>query len=111
MKKLNKKGMTIAELVVSFLLVGVAVVYFYNTVDTVYKVYSETRKDTKEFVEKDYAMRIIAAARKNSKTISYSDDLKKYGVDGATAESFKTCSGDTNFDCYKLGSSTLYFKK
>ena len=39
MKKLNNKGLTLVELIVSFALVSVAMLYFYQTVSTVSKLY------------------------------------------------------------------------
>lgn len=61
MKKLNKKGITIVELIVSFVLVTVAVTYFYQTIDTVHDLYVTATKDTQEYVDKTYAMRIVDA--------------------------------------------------
>lgn len=61
MKKLNKKGVTLIELIVSFALVATAVIYFYQTLSTVYDLYVTSRKETQEFVDKDYAMRIVDA--------------------------------------------------
>lgn len=59
MKRLNKKGITIVELIVSFVLVTVAVTYFYQTIDTVHDLYVTATKETQEYVDKTYAMRII----------------------------------------------------
>ena len=61
MKKLNKKGVTLIELIVSFALVSVAVGYFYQTLFTVKKLYSKSQKETQEFVDKTYALRIVDA--------------------------------------------------
>ena len=61
MLKLNKKGVTLIELIVSFALVATAVIYFYQTLSTVYDLYVTSRKETQEFVDKDYAMRIVDA--------------------------------------------------
>ena len=57
-KKLNKKGVTLVELIVSFMLVAVAIIYFYQTLYTVKKLYTESQKETNEFVKFNYAFRI-----------------------------------------------------
>lgn len=59
--KLNNKGLTLAELIVSFMLVSVAIVYFFQTLITVNKLYQTAREETNEFIEKDYALRIADA--------------------------------------------------
>ena len=61
MLKLNKKGVTLIELIVSFALVATAVIYFYQTLSTVYDLYVTSRKETQEYVDKDYAIRIVDA--------------------------------------------------
>lgn len=72
MKKINKKGVTIAELVVSFALVSVAVVYFYQTLSTVSELYATSRTETQEFVDKTYALRIADEVHKLSReTLKY----------------------------------------
>ena len=57
-KKLNNKGVTLIELIVSFMLVAVAIIYFYQTLYTVKKLYTESQKETNEFVKFNYAFRI-----------------------------------------------------
>lgn len=61
MKKLNNKGVTLVELIVSFAIVGVAIIYFFQTLYTVKVIYSDARKETQKFVDKDYALRIADA--------------------------------------------------
>ncbi len=61
MNKLNKKGVTLVELIVSFALVAVAVAYFFQTLYTVKKIYSKATKQSQEFVDKTYALRIADA--------------------------------------------------
>lgn len=58
-RNLNNKGVTLIELIVSFVLVAVAIIYFYQTLYTVKKLYGESQKDTKNFVDVNYAYRII----------------------------------------------------
>lgn len=81
-RKLSNKGITLIELIVSFALVGVAIIYFYQTLYTVKKLYSESQKETKEFVNVNYAYRII-------------DELNKT----CNQESCKLC--DDRFNNYK----------
>lgn len=61
MKKLNRKGVTLVELIVSFAIVGVAIIYFFQTLTTVNKLYYKAREETNKFVDKDYALRIANA--------------------------------------------------
>lgn len=58
MKK-NNKGVTLVELVVSFVLVSVAVIYFYQTLYTVKKLYTKSRNETNKFVEINYTFRLL----------------------------------------------------
>lgn len=78
-RKLSNKGITLIELIVSFTLVAIAIIYFYQTLYTVKKLYSESQNETKEFVDVNYAYRIIDELNKNNLT---SNDLcgkiKKY---------------------------------
>ncbi len=64
---LNNKGVTLIELIVSFVLVAVAIIYFYQTLYTVKKLYNESQKDTKNFVDVNYAYRIIDELNKKCK--------------------------------------------
>lgn len=59
MKKVNNKGITLIELIVSFALIGVSIIYFSQTLYTVKKVYATARDETNEFVAKDYALRLL----------------------------------------------------
>ena len=56
--KINKKGITLVELIVSFTLVSVAVIYFYQTLYTVKKIYVDARDNTNSFVEKSYKFKL-----------------------------------------------------
>ena len=60
MKKLNNKGVTLVELIVSFALVGVAIIYFFQTLYTVKKVYADARNETNNYINRDYALRILS---------------------------------------------------
>lgn len=82
MKKLNNKGVTLIELIVSFMLVSVAIIYFFQTLYTVKDVYSKARKETDEFVAKDYAMRILDAyLDKNGKDANLTSFCGDYKLD------------------------------
>lgn len=61
MKKLNKKGVTLIELIVSFAIVSVALIYFYQTIVDLHRMYKNSNKATDEFVNKDYALRVLDA--------------------------------------------------
>ena len=53
MKKINNKGVTLVELIVSFALVGVAIIYFFQTLYTVKKVYADARLETNYYIRKE----------------------------------------------------------
>lgn len=81
MKKINSKGLTLTELIVSFAIVAVAVVYFYQTLYTVRKLYKTAQDETQEYVDKNYAIRLVDAYIDKNGT----DDLSnlcgdKYGI-------------------------------
>ena len=59
MKKLNEKGLTLVELIVSFALVSVAMLYFYQTVSTVSKLYKRAKIQTNQFTESTYTLRLV----------------------------------------------------
>ncbi len=59
--KLNKKGITLIELIVSFAIVAVAIIYFFQTLYTVKTLYSKASGETNEYVMKDYGLRFADA--------------------------------------------------
>lgn len=63
--KIGKKGITLVELIVSFAIVGVAMLYFFQTLTTVSNLYETSKKETSEFIEKDYYLRILDAYLEN----------------------------------------------
>lgn len=69
-RKLNNKGITLIELIVSFTLVAIAIIYFYQTLYTVKNLYSESQNETKEFVDVNYAYRIIDELNKNNNNLN-----------------------------------------
>lgn len=82
MKKLNKKGVTLIELIVSFAIVSVALIYFYQTIVDLHRMYKNSNKATDEFVNKDYALRVLDAwATKSSlSTINASNICTNYNM-------------------------------
>jgi len=74
MKKLNNKGITLIELIVSFAIVGVAIIYFFQTLYTVKKVYNTARNETNDYVAVNYAFRIFDAALDNGMDL---DDFER----------------------------------
>lgn len=75
MKKLNKKGVTLIELIVSFAIVSIAMIYFYQTIVDLHRMYKNANKATDEFVNKDYALRVLDAwATKSSGNLSTIND-------------------------------------
>lgn len=61
MKKLNNKGMTLVELIVSFAIVTVAVVYFSQSLITTSKLFKNTKEETDEYVNEVYIYRTLEA--------------------------------------------------
>lgn len=59
MKKLNNKGMSLVELIVSFAIVTVAVVYFSQSLVTVTKIYRNAEQETNELVKETYHLRLL----------------------------------------------------
>lgn len=59
MKKLNNKGVTLVELIVSFAIVGVAIIYFFQTLYTVKKIYTSARNETNDYVNVTYDLKIL----------------------------------------------------
>ena len=73
MKKLNKKGVTLIELIVSFAIVSIAMIYFYQTIVDLHRMYKNSNKATDEFVNKDYALRVLDAYIKENGVTNLSD--------------------------------------
>lgn len=71
MRKMSNKGVTLVELIVSFAIVGVAIVYFYQTVSTVSKLYKTSKDDTNEYVNATYVLRLMDAYCNENTEIKY----------------------------------------
>ncbi len=105
MKKINNKGITLIELIVSFAIVGVAIIYFFQTLYTVKKVYNTARNETNNYVAVNYAFRIFDAALDNGIDI---DTFKsKFGIDveavdtSSNLQHYKLTINGTKKDFYK----------
>lgn len=78
MKKLNNKGMSLIEMIISFSLVCVAIVYFFETLFITNKIFRTTKEDTNNYVDVAYAFNIIEYCIKNN--ITSSEDLSPSSV-------------------------------
>ena len=65
--RLNSKGITLAELIVSFVIVAVAVIYFYQMLTSVTKMYSKARDGIDHSAKVNYAFRLLDEAEKQNK--------------------------------------------
>lgn len=61
-KKMNNKGVTLVELIVSFAIVSFAIIYFYQTLTTITKMYANARRDTTIAADVNYAFRLLDEA-------------------------------------------------
>ena len=98
----NKKGMTIAELIVSIVLVSVACIYFFQTIVVVNDLYKSTQEDTNLYLHKLYLLRLADA----QSSINASE-LKKYDLP-------KECAALIYYNAtekFACGSTYIYFKK
>lgn len=78
MKKLNNKGMSLVELIVSFAIVTVAVVYFSQSLVTVTKIYRNAEQETNELVKETYHLRLLDSYYKYAYNVAKVDSAKKY---------------------------------
>lgn len=118
MKKLNNKGVTLVELIVSFAIVAVAIIYFFQTLYTVKDLYSQGMNETNEYVMKDYGLRMADAILENGYNLS-TKAIFDYNVtkDGGW-KGRVSCSDDkTGIECcknvdsdYKKGVKTKLYK-
>lgn len=109
MKKINNKGLTLIELVVSFAIVGVAMIYFFETLYTVRRLYTVSQTETQDFVDEDYVLRLTDAYFKykcpsgNCSGNIYSGDYKIQIV---------TKDGDVQYyGCFPLNEMLCQVKK
>lgn len=111
MKKLNNKGVTLVELIVSFAIVGVAIIYFFQTLYTVKVIYSDARKETQKFVDKDYALRILDAYLDNHDK-ELTSFCTNYGVECNDVNKYNTTEdGVYEFKItMKSGETVSFFK-
>lgn len=120
LKKLNNKGVTLVELIVSFALVSVAIIYFYQTLYTVNKLYNKSRNETNEFVQRTYASKIISELNKscledydNYETCMKKLNLSDFNVTDVSYDKyqkikFKISDSDNLYKLYFYNSDTYY---
>lgn len=108
MKKLNNKGLTLAELIVSFALVSVAMLYFYQTVSTVSKLYKKSKDETNNFAETTYLLRLVDAKLDDIKKTYHSKSGKNIDLTGNDAKDRLTtfCDNKLNATCTVSGPET-----
>ena len=68
-ENMKNKGITLVELIVSFALVGVSIIYFYRTLNTVSKIYKISRDETNKKIRKSYTLKLAKANIEKSKDI------------------------------------------
>lgn len=111
MKKINNKGVTLVELIVSFALVGVAIIYFFQTLYTVKKVYATARTETNEFINRDYAYRVFDAYFDTHPLLATDNLCENYGL---KCNSIKFDNYNNRMSTYiiewKNGDETKYYK-
>lgn len=95
--KLNSKGITLVELIVSFAIVSVAIIYFFQTLTTVNKLYKISREETNMFVKKTYALKLIDTR------LNKQDDIIKKCVIEKDNNTVEICN-------LKRGGFTIYFE-
>lgn len=77
----NKKGMTIAELIVSIVLVSVACIYFFQTIVSINKLYSTVNEDTNDYLHRLYLLRLADAYKEeNNNMNNFNSDLANYDL-------------------------------
>lgn len=100
--KLNNKGITLVELIVSFAIVAVAVIYFYQMLSSVTRMYSNSRKDLNHAAKVNYAFRLIDKAYEIGNLDHVCNGILN-GIlqnidEGNTEDSVKNCSISTDDD-------------
>ena len=68
-ENMKNKGITLVELIVSFALVGVSIIYFYRTLNTVSKIYKISRDETNNYIRKSYTLKLAKANIEKGKSI------------------------------------------
>lgn len=68
-ENMKNKGITLVELIVSFALVGVSIIYFYRTLNTVSKIYKISRDETNNYIRKSYTLKLAKANIEKGKDI------------------------------------------
>ncbi len=105
MKKLNNRGVTLVELIVSFALVGVAIIYFFQTLNTVNKLYKLSKDETNDYIRKNYTLKLAKANIDKGKGVC---NLNEYCKDASssTCSSKKICYIEITYYDGKTNTST-----
>ena len=98
MKKLNNKGMSLIELIISFSWVCVAIIYFFETLFITNKILRTTREDTNNYVDVAYAFNIIEYY------VHHNDEFKNY------INEYKISDAKNILDFYVNGFNDAEFK-
>ena len=115
-ENMKNKGITLVELIVSFALVGVSIIYFYRTLNTVSKIYKISRDETNNYIRKSYTLKLAKA--NIDKDIDADTDVcdhNEYCVRGEKSCSSKFCQVKIKYKDGKTTDSesevTLYYYK
>lgn len=115
-ENMKNKGITLVELIVSFALVGVSIIYFYRTLNTVSKIYKISRDETNNYIRKSYTLKLAKA--NIDKDIDADTDVcdhNEYCVRGEKSCSSNFCQVKITYKDGKTTNSTsevtLYYYK
>lgn len=105
MKKLNNRGVTLVELIVSFALVGVAIISFFQTLNTVNELYKKSKDETNDYVRKNYTFKLAKAnIDKGEKVCNHNEYC--IGDPSPTCSSEKICHVKITYYDGKTNTST-----
>lgn len=122
---MNNKGVTLVELILSFALVSVTVIYFFQTIITVKKMYITVKNDTDDFINKAYAIKITDTILTNSYDL-ITNNINAIGFDDTTSTNWNEITDvnlingindnlhslcDTSDNSYCSGTIKLFVKK
>lgn len=111
MKKVNNKGVTLIELVVSFAIVAVAIIYFYQTLYTVRRLFTTSQKETQTYVDKTYALRLAEAYCNSTSCVSSNSKFyeeKAYALTFSSSLAGYNCENLTYYTLSNLSKKNIY---
>lgn len=107
----NNKGVTLVELIVSFMLVSVTVIYFMQIIIVVRRIYKKSQEDTELFVNRTYAIKIFEACMEKNNNVT-SNCSNKYGIGYTiTGDSQLTLNGTNGIEGTDLKLTKYTFSK